>query len=123
MSDSARCHGICQGRQLALKAEESSGRKAIIAAFLKHNGQAEWNATNFLGVISDIVAIKCKPSAPSWSAAGQNPLRQRSGHYPRHVHRAPSFSKVILYCYEIHFTTRAHFAFAQLLLLSWCPHK
>ena len=38
MSDSARCHGICQGRQLALKAEESSGRKAIIAAFLKHNG-------------------------------------------------------------------------------------
>tara|TARA_R110002073_G_scaffold101173_2_gene230014 strand:- start:555 stop:932 length:378 start_codon:yes stop_codon:yes gene_type:complete len=125
---------------LALKAEESSGRKAIIAAFLKHNGQAEWNATNFLGVISDIVAIKCKPSAPSWSAAGQNPLRQRwglelaqakaqpgqhvpAGHYPRHVHRAPSFSKVILYCYEIHFTTRAHFAFAQLLLLSWCPHK
>ena len=79
MSDSARCHGICQGRQLALKAEESSGRKAIIAAFLKHNGQAEWNATNFLGVISDIVAIKCKPSAPSWSAAGQNPLRQRWG--------------------------------------------
>jgi hypothetical protein len=122
---------------LALKAEESSGRKAIIAAFLKHNGQAEWKATNFLGVISDNVAIKCKPSAPSWPAAGQNPLRQRwrlelaqakaqnvpACHFPRHVYRAPSFSKVILFCYEIHFTTRAHLAFAQLLLLSWCPHK